>query len=935
MTYDGFISYSHAADGKLAPALQRALHRVAKPLFKLRALHVFIDKESLFANPALWPTIEKALSESKHFLLVASPESARSPWVIREVQWWITNRPIDKQLIVPTDGELVWDTNNADFDWDKTTALPRIISGCYADEPLWVDLRWAKTTSGLSLRHSQFRAAVLDLAAPMHGKPKEELDGEDVQQYRKTRLLARLAAAALLILTLIAAVFGVVARLQRDEAVRQRDLALSRQIGSQSLRLIDSNFDTALLLAVEASRRADTFDARNALLSTLVRAPSLSFFLHGHHAGVTAATFSPDGKLVASGSSDDGVVIFWDLEGRRALDAPVVAHKQSVTSVTFSEDGRLFASAGSDGMVQLWDAVDRRFLGDALSGHTNSVMALAFSPDSRKLASADSGGKILLWNVDTREVAGPPLRDAHGNSVTALTFDADGATLASADGFGNVTLWNLRTPGKVTKRFYEGQFFVRNLAFSPGGGTIASGFSGGNVIRWDVGNGSPRVHPLLTPTGESITAVDERSADLSSPPTAVAAEIPGNGIIVADLVADDDRQPLAARTMLNDLRPSSGILTLGMSPDGRRVVSGYRDGTLVVWDTTEQHALATSLRGDHKQDVTAVAFAQQGTNLASASSDKTLILRDVANLEPLGPPLTGHADGVSSVALSPNGTLMASGGYDGSLFLWEVAARRRLAPPLAERQKQQINGLAFSDDGSLLVSAGGDAGLMLWNMKTRKPLDPPLQGNRKGMTSVAISPDGRTLASGGIDGGLTLWDLASRKPLGAAVSGHREQPVTALAFSRDGQALASVGGVRLNLWRITKRRTLESPVILDPIDRERRQSLGGGVVFSRDGKMVATGGNGRIILWDIASRQPLEPVLFGWGQVEITRIALAPDGTVIAASNGNGIVLWDIDPASWQRRACGTANRDLTKEEWIKFIGPEISYRRTCSDGQP
>jgi hypothetical protein len=314
MTYHGFISYSHAADGKLAPALQRAFHRFAKPVFKLRALHVFRDKENLSANPALWPAIERALSESEHFLLLASPESACSPWVVREVQWWIANRSINKQLIVLTAGELVWDATNGDFDWEKTTALPRILAGRFSDEPLWVDLRWAKTATDLSLQHSQFHAAVLDLAAPMHGRPKEELDSEDVRQYRKTKRLTRSAIAVLTALTITATMLADCAVRQRNEAVRQRDFALSRQTGSQASRLVDARLDTALLLAVEASRRADTFDARNALLSALLRAPSLSFFLHGHHANVTAATFSPNGKVLASGSSDDGVVMFWDLE---------------------------------------------------------------------------------------------------------------------------------------------------------------------------------------------------------------------------------------------------------------------------------------------------------------------------------------------------------------------------------------------------------------------------------------------------------------------------------------------------------------------------------------------------------------------------------------------------------------------------------------------
>jgi hypothetical protein len=68
MSYKAFISYSHAADGQLAPTLQSALHRFAKPFYKLRALRVFRDKTSLHLTPQLWPLIQSSLSESEYFL---------------------------------------------------------------------------------------------------------------------------------------------------------------------------------------------------------------------------------------------------------------------------------------------------------------------------------------------------------------------------------------------------------------------------------------------------------------------------------------------------------------------------------------------------------------------------------------------------------------------------------------------------------------------------------------------------------------------------------------------------------------------------------------------------------------------------------------------------------------------------------------------------
>jgi hypothetical protein len=67
MIYGAFISYSHAADGRLAPAIQSALQRFAKPWYRLRAVRIFRDQTSLAATPALWPSIEKALAESDYF----------------------------------------------------------------------------------------------------------------------------------------------------------------------------------------------------------------------------------------------------------------------------------------------------------------------------------------------------------------------------------------------------------------------------------------------------------------------------------------------------------------------------------------------------------------------------------------------------------------------------------------------------------------------------------------------------------------------------------------------------------------------------------------------------------------------------------------------------------------------------------------------------
>src|SRR5512135_3319692 len=133
--YDAFISYSHAADGRFAPALRSGLQRFATPwrLFRLanpvRSLRIFQDTASLSANPELWPTIERALMASKWFVLLASPDAATSPWVGKEVDFWCRHKSPTRLLIVQTAGEITWDGAINNFDWTRTDAIPKVLSG--------------------------------------------------------------------------------------------------------------------------------------------------------------------------------------------------------------------------------------------------------------------------------------------------------------------------------------------------------------------------------------------------------------------------------------------------------------------------------------------------------------------------------------------------------------------------------------------------------------------------------------------------------------------------------------------------------------------------------------------------------------------------------------------------------------------------------------
>ncbi|MBT2382114.1 toll/interleukin-1 receptor domain-containing protein [Streptomyces sp. ISL-11] len=234
--YDGFISYSHAADSAKSAHLRRGLQNFARNWRQLRALRIFLDNASLSANPSLWGEVERNLSGSGTFILLASPEAARSPWVAKEIAWWRAGSRARHLLIVVTGGELAWNHGEGDFDWDRTDCLPRALEGAFTEEPRWVDLRWMTEEDSGSLRDPRFQKCVADLAAPLHGRPKEDLIGEDVTQHRRVRRFTRGAVAAITALAVAAGTTSVIAFQQRDRARDQTRLSGVQHRREDSLR---------------------------------------------------------------------------------------------------------------------------------------------------------------------------------------------------------------------------------------------------------------------------------------------------------------------------------------------------------------------------------------------------------------------------------------------------------------------------------------------------------------------------------------------------------------------------------------------------------------------------------------------------------------------------------------------------------------------------
>ena len=273
--YDAFISYSHAADGKLAPALQRGLQQLGRPWRQRRAMEVFRDETGLAVNPDLWGSIVEALDASAYFLLLASPQAAQSQWVGEEIKHCAETKGVDKIIVVLTEGTLGWDPAAGDFTAESDATHPEL-RGLLTGPPRVVDLTWARRTTSLTNDNELFRSAMAQIAALIRGRDPEDELAEDAKQRRHTRRVVRAALtslAAFTALAVVSATFAVAnqreAETERDRAERQARIALARQFSAQSR--VSEDPRVAVAMALEGAALDGTPDSEGALLTAVSR----------------------------------------------------------------------------------------------------------------------------------------------------------------------------------------------------------------------------------------------------------------------------------------------------------------------------------------------------------------------------------------------------------------------------------------------------------------------------------------------------------------------------------------------------------------------------------------------------------------------------------------------------------------------------------------
>jgi WD40 repeat protein len=853
--YDAFISYSHAADGTLALMLQRALERYAIPWYRHPTLRIFRDETNLSATPHAWPTIQTNLDRAGFLILMASPEASASKWVRKELAHWLTTKSPETLLIVLTAGTITWDDVRCDFDWDRTTALPDILRGKFQDEPLHVDLRnWGKAPGELTLRNDHFADKVLRLAAPLHGKPMDELSVQAVREVTRRIRHARIAVALIIALAIAASAAAIVAEQRKTQAEREGRVAIAQALAAQAAESRPNTPLPSLLLAAQAVKTTTALRepvvpaAEQALRDSLAAIGGL--VLHGHTGPVTRVTASPDSRWAITASKDTTARI-WDLQAAdpSTTSIALTGHTGEIDQLAISGDSKRLVTADSDRQIRVWDlppasSPSARFV--LSTGHKGN--AVCISPDGRWIVAA-SGSKVKYWDLTSAEPTKAQELGTDGAAISALSLDA--RFLVTGDSDGTIKVWTFPPAKNVASRVYASpndsftEKPVSMVRLTDDGRWLLAGNVGGTVGLWD----------------------------LTSAKRTPVAKMKQEGVAWHDI----------------DFK----IVSLTMNSKSGRIAAVQFNGLVRLYQLTKNNTVKATRTFQERGEVKNGAMSQDGKWLIIGSEHGGARLLPLGDhpTDPSGFRLRGHESYVNATAVTNDNKWAITGSSDDNARLWRMEPLTPSAQPitLAVAVKDSHNRLdiaAISPDASTIAVSGEMEQLRLFRLATTFPesltrLHEQTSLNPGVLSAIAFGGSAHRFVTGDSLGEVSLWNLEGAVPTKVSVGKLEYATITALAIGRDQRFVAAGASMRgVRIWDLADRSTPAKPRELHGVVTPST------VTISPDNRWLVTGGDEVFIHGLAADNASEKQISTAAASLRQTSATFSADGLKLAVAFG-------------------------------------------------
>jgi len=632
----------------------------------------------------------------------------------------------------------------------------------------------------------------------------------------------------------------------------------------------------------------------------------------GHQGFIYDVAFSPDGKIIASGSLD-ATVKLWDTATGKELRT-LIGHTSLVSTLAFSPDGKILASGGVDFAIRTWDVLTGKQL-KVFQQHANGVTAVAFTPDGKTILSGSEDQTIRAWDVDT----GNPLR-TYG---TEKSFDIDAS-------------------GAPINR----PLAIKTLAIAPDGKSVAASTKDGQIMVLDVqtfatlrsfSTEKTAVNSLaFTPDGKYLTAVSDLSINVFDAGTGavISAPDPGYANILEKFNAtrevDQDGKPINAALPIQLIRAS-------LSRDGKLLAAAEQsiqgrnyESRLRIWKIPDGKEVKLT-HSEWGPIIQSAAFAPDGATIATGGnlgSGFGVRLWNAGNGNEMRT-FEGTSDEVHGLALSPDSkTIAINDTVAKAMRLIDLTGERhersiKLAGPswtprfrsndeiafqnvdlqtydvksaqMVHAYPSQLPGspFAFSADGKFLVTSElsgltlSDAkkGTAIRTFQTEKPTN--LFGSIIGLD---IDPSSKIVAAASWGGQSYLFDLASGRELPSACKS--DGLTSSITFSPDGKLFSVIGQTSIVMCRTEGgivTRTISDGLMLIGVSKS---------VFSPDSKILAIADfTDTVRLYDVETGNELKrfpgsssPFMVSDHCIEFSR-----DGRLLySTSNRNKILIYDV-----------------------------------------